>query len=75
MYSNSTDVWEASRPGACLADVVYTAMIVKLGFARLIVKYIPVGNDAYVQLADNLGVKGDRSNSANNFGTMFEFIT
>ena len=36
------DMCEASRPGAWLADVVYTVMLVELGFARPNVKYIPV---------------------------------
>ncbi|MDA8584329.1 hypothetical protein N9L68_08830 [bacterium] len=53
-YTNSTEMCEASRPGAWLGDVVYTVMLVELGFARPTVKYIPVGNDAYVQLVDNL---------------------
>ena len=66
---------EASRPGAWLADVVYTIMLVELGFARPAVKYVAVGNDAYAQLADNLGVEGDRNNSANNLGNMLEFLT
>lgn len=75
MYTNPTEMCEASRPAAWLADVVYTVMLVGLGFARPTVKYIPVGNYAYVQLADNLGVEGDRNNSADNLGNMFEFIT
>ena len=49
-YTNPTDMCEASRPGAWLSDVVYSVMLVGLGFARPTVKYIPVGNDAYVQL-------------------------
>ena len=56
-------------------DVVYTVMLVELGFVRLAVKFVAVGNDAYVQLAHNLGVKGDRNNSPSNLGNMFEFLT
>ncbi|MDA8583731.1 hypothetical protein N9L68_05840 [bacterium] len=60
---------EASRLGAWLADVVYTVMLVELGFARHVVKYVAVGNDAYAELAANLGVKGDWSCSP---GSAFE---
>ena len=69
------EMCEASRPGAWLTDVVYTAMLVAQGSARFNVRFIPAPNDAYVRLADNLGVKGDMNNSPNNLGNVLEFLT
>ena len=41
-----TEMCEASRPGAWLADVLYTVMLVEQRSARPTVKYVAVGNEA-----------------------------
>ena len=48
---------EASRPVSWLSDVVYTVMLVDIGFAGHDVKYVAVGIDAFAELAASLGVK------------------
>ena len=44
-----TEMCEASRPGAWLADVVSTVMLVEQKSARPTLKFVAVGKDDYVE--------------------------
>ena len=69
------EMCEVSRPGAWLADAVFTALCVEMGKLRWNAKYIAAGNDAYADLAADLGIVGEQNNSNNNLGNVLEFLT
>ncbi len=68
------ELCEASRPGAWLADFIYTLLLVEKKLAKPKVKFCVVLNSTYVAVARELGLIHDQYRSANNVGNVVEWL-
>ena len=64
-----------SRPGAYLADLVYTVLLIERKKIRRNVKYVAIGNYAYTVLASQLEVRNECYSSENNTGNVMEALS
>ena len=65
---------EFSRPGAYVADFMFTLLAIERGAILPKSHYVVIKNKTYVHIADKLGITNDYYNSANNTGNVMESL-
>lgn len=70
----STLFKDVCRPGAWLADSLFTELSVRHGNHRASVEFVPVGNGDYRELARGLHLSSENYSSSNNVGNVMEHI-
>ena len=62
------------RPGAYLADFIFTLVAIERGLVKATCSYVVIFNHVYVKLATNLGILNDTYKSENNTGNVMECL-